>query len=58
MVNYPGVKKLGGRELTEQMKEQAEAFGAEFMLAEVLTMELEPEIKILHTCLLYTSRCV
>lgn len=49
VVNYPGVKKLGGRELTEQMKEQAEAFGAEFMLAEVLTMELEPEIKILHT---------
>ena len=49
IVNYPGVKKTGGKELTESMKEQAEAFGAEFIMAEVLDVNLEEEIKTLHT---------
>lgn len=49
IVNYPGVEKTDGRELTQSMKEQAEAFGAEFLLAEVLDMELEQDIKVLHT---------
>ena len=35
VVNYPGVAKTSGAELTETMRKQAESFGAEFMLAEV-----------------------
>lgn len=49
IVNYPGVEKMSGRELTGQMRRQAEAFGAEFLTAEVLAMDLDPEIKQLHT---------
>lgn len=49
IVNYPGVEKTSGKELTQSMKEQAEAFGAEFIIAEVLDMELEGDIKVLHT---------
>lgn len=30
VVNYPGVLKTTGKELTEQMRLQAESFGAEF----------------------------
>ncbi|MBE5957029.1 MAG: FAD-dependent oxidoreductase, partial [Lachnospiraceae bacterium] len=39
IVNYPGVKKSSGKELTEQMRLQAESFGAEFAIAEVIDME-------------------
>ncbi len=49
IVNYPGVEKTSGTALTQSMKEQAEAFGAEFMIAEVLDLELEQDIKVLHT---------
>lgn len=31
------------------MKEQAEVFGAELLMAEVLDMELEQDVKVLHT---------
>lgn len=49
IVNYPGVERTSGRELTESMRQQAEAFGAEFAIGEVLGMELESDIKTLHT---------
>lgn len=49
IVNYPGVEKTSGKELTEQMRNQAEAFGAEFAIAEVLDMELTSEVKVIHT---------
>lgn len=49
IVNYPGVDSTSGKELTQTMKEQAEAFGAEFLMAEVLEMELEQDIKMFHT---------
>lgn len=49
IVNYPGVEKTSGKELTQSMKEQAEAFGAEFMMAEVLDTELTQDVKVLHT---------
>lgn len=49
IVNYPGVKKTSGKELTESMRQQAEAFGAEFAIGEVMNMELGGEVKILHT---------
>lgn len=39
----------GGRELTEHMRVQAEGFGAEFAIAEVLDMELDKDRKLLHT---------
>ena len=49
IVNYPGVEKTGGKELTDAMKGQAEAFGAEFQMAEVLDIEPEGDVKLLHT---------
>lgn len=49
IVNYPGVERTSGKELTENMKRQAESFGAEFAMAEVIDMELEQEIKLLRT---------
>ncbi|MDD6661446.1 MAG: FAD-dependent oxidoreductase [Lachnospiraceae bacterium] len=35
VVNYPGVEKTSGKELTETMRRQAENFGAEFLLGDV-----------------------
>lgn len=49
IVNYPGVELTSGKELTEKMRVQAESFGAEFVLAEVMDMELGKDIKVLHT---------
>lgn len=49
IVNYPGVEKISGKELTGNMRRQAEKFGAEFAAAQVLDMELAKDIKILHT---------
>ena len=49
VVNYPGVKKVSGLELTETMRKQAEDFGAEFLLAEVLELNLKDDIKIVKT---------
>ncbi|MCI6553069.1 MAG: FAD-dependent oxidoreductase [Lachnospiraceae bacterium] len=49
IVNYPGVEYSSGKELTEKMRLQAEGFGAEFLAAEVVDMELEKEIKTIRT---------
>jgi len=49
IVNYPGVEMAGGKELTEHMRVQAERFGATFVVAEVLDMELAQDVKLLHT---------
>ena len=49
VVNYPGVFKTSGAELTETMRSQAEAFGAEFMLAEVEKLDLSGDIKTVKT---------
>lgn len=49
IVNYPGVTKTSGKALTEEMRRQAEGFGAEIAAAEVLDMELTKHIKVLHT---------
>ena len=49
VVNYPGVKKTSGTELTENMRKQAENFGAEFMLAEVTEILPKEDIKIVKT---------
>jgi len=49
VVNYPGVGMASGAELTETMRQQAEDFGAEFLLAEVSGLEPAGDIKIVHT---------
>lgn len=45
VVNYPGTGKTSGTELTENMRKQAENFGAEFKLAEVKELDLSGDIK-------------
>ncbi len=49
VVNYPGVSKASGKELTETMRRQAELFGAEFLLAEVLSLDMNGDIKTVRT---------
>ena len=49
VVNYPGVGKTSGAELTEIMRKQAESFGAEFMLAEVEQLDLSGDLKTVKT---------
>ena len=45
VVNYPGVISASGTELTDTMRRQAEAFGAEFLLAEVTGLDLAGGVK-------------
>lgn len=45
VVNYPGVEKTSGSELTNHMRKQAENFGAEFLLAEVKDIDNSGDIK-------------
>ena len=49
VVNYPGVKKVSGDSLTETMRAQAEAFGAEFLLTEVESLDMTGDIKTVKT---------
>lgn len=49
VVNYPGVLKTDGVKLTEEMRKQAEGFGAEFLLAEVEGLELAEKVKTVKT---------
>ena len=49
VVNYPGVGKVSGAELAGIMKAQGEGFGAEFVQAEVLGLEMSGDAKTLHT---------
>ena len=49
VVNYPGVKSTSGEQLTEDMRAQAESFGAEFLLSEVERLELDGPVKKVHT---------
>ena len=45
VVNFPGVYKTSGKKLTETMRKQAESFGAEFMLAEVMGFDFTGKIR-------------
>ena len=47
--NYPGLKGIGGFELGQQMQQQAERFGAETVLTEVLELDLSPAEKAVRT---------
>lgn len=49
VVNYPGVERISGSELTETMQRQAQSFGAEFLLTEVTGLEVQEETKKVHT---------
>jgi len=49
VVNYPGVESGSGEAITGTMRRQAQRFGAEFLLAEVESVELQGEEKIIRT---------
>lgn len=50
VVNYPGVEKVSGTELTDTMRKQAQSFGAEFLLAEVESLDIiSDELKSVKT---------
>lgn len=49
VVNYPGVPQTNGTELTENMRKQAEYFGAEFAVAAVKEIQLEETVKTIVT---------
>ena len=49
VVNYPGVARTSGAALTETMRQQAESFGAEFMLAEVEGLDMSGDVKKVMT---------
>ena len=49
VVNYPGIARTSGKALTDTIRQQAESFGAEFMLAEATGFDLAGDIKTVHT---------
>lgn len=49
VVNYPGVPRASGAELTETMRRQAESFGAEFLSAEAEGLDMSGEVRTVRT---------
>ena len=49
VVNYPGVLHTDGKKLTEEMRKQAQNFGAEFLKAQVTGLVLEGDKKKILT---------
>ena len=49
VVNYPGIGKTSGKTLTDTMRRQAEAFGAECLLGEAKSIDVNDEVKTVHT---------
>ena len=49
VVNYPGIARTSGKALTDTIQQQAEHFGAEFVLAEATGFDLAGDIKTVHT---------
>ena len=49
IVNYPGIGKTSGKALTDTMRRQAEAFGAECLLAEAKGIDSSDEVRTVHT---------
>ena len=45
VVNYPGIKRTDGKELTAEMASQAKAFGAEIKTDEVIDLDLSGDVK-------------
>ena len=49
VVNYPGVVKTSGKELMAEMQTQAENFGTEIKMCEVLDIDMSSDVKIVKT---------
>ena len=49
VVNYPGIAKTSGKALTDTIQQQAEHFGAKFILAEATGFDLNGDIKTVRT---------
>ena len=49
VVNYPGIVKTSGSDLTSQMRIQAENFGVKFQTADVTDVDFNGEIKTIKT---------
>lgn len=49
VVNYPGIFSTDGNKLTDEMRRQAESFGAEFLLANVQSLDFEGDRKAVYT---------
>ena len=49
VVNYPGIGRASGKEITETMRSQGEFFGAEFLLAEAKSLDVTGDIKTVST---------
>ena len=49
VVNYPGVERASGSELTDIMRRQALNFGAEFLIAEVTGLDMSENVKVVQT---------
>jgi len=49
VVNYPGVFRTSGEELTRTMRRQAQVFGAEFMVAEAESLDPSGDVKTVKT---------
>jgi putative alkyl hydroperoxide reductase F subunit len=49
VVNYPGIEITDGKTLTENMRIQAQNFGAEFKLAEVTSINMDNDVKEIET---------
>lgn len=49
VVNYPGVGKCSGKDLTDTMYLQAEYFGTDFLIEEATGLDLKKDVKIVHT---------
>ena len=49
VVNYPGIAKTSGKALTDTIQQQAESFGAEFMLAGATGFDLVGIVKTVRT---------
>lgn len=49
VVNYPGLGKISGKELTETMRRQAETFGAEFLMTKAESLKMDDIVKTVHT---------
>lgn len=47
--NYPGARNSNGPKLMGEMRQQAEDFGVNFVSAEVTSVELEGDVKVLKT---------
>lgn len=49
VVNYPGIRKISGEALGQEMQKQAEGFGVEFKTAQVKNVDFTQDLKFVET---------